>query len=355
MDGEQLKGKQLKRGEVNPTGPHNTTFILLHDRGSSGAELQHKLCDAILPSHVSQIVPGARFVFPDGPRKGPNGGRDWYALEHPLKECEEEASLDQWRHVMYAAEQVDMVVEDEAQHVGRENVFIGGVGKGCAVAMITLLEKEHALGGFVGFGGWMPFVRNIMDLATLGMIQTPGPPFSKNGRYSQGGNGEPSSGQSNGSAMDWEPDPNQSIDPRLFADQDEQQQQQQQQQQQAAPRPVFPLPDQSTKARHERVAYFLRQPEWKESSRSKYAVDLSTATPIVLVHSTDDDEVNYSHAKEAQMMLMQLGFNVKLKASKSRHKITSEVLSDSMLGLVETLSNGDLRVELMQFFQGAVM
>ena len=28
---------------------------------------------------------------------------------------------------------------------GRTNVFLGGVGKGCAVAMVTLLEMEHAL------------------------------------------------------------------------------------------------------------------------------------------------------------------------------------------------------------------
>ncbi|KAM6505441.1 hypothetical protein FSOLCH5_014658 [Fusarium solani] len=178
-----MDGQELQRSVVQATQVHNTTFILLHDRGSSGAELQHTLCSALLPSFVSQIVPGARFVFPDGPLACPTGGRDWYALEYPQLECGEAASLDQWQHVMCAAEQVDMVVEDEARAVGRENVFLGGVGKGCAVAMVTLLEMEHALGGFVGFGGWMPFVRDMKDVATLSLIQSPDPPFSQNGHY----------------------------------------------------------------------------------------------------------------------------------------------------------------------------
>lgn len=339
-----MEGQELQRSVVQPTQLHNTTFILLHDRGSSGADLQYALCNALLPTHVTQVVPGARFVFPDGPVASPTGGPDWYALEHPHLECAEAASLDQWRHVMYAAEQVDMVVEDEARLIGRENVFLGGVGKGCAVAIMTLLEMEHPIGGFVGFGGWMPFVRDMKDVATLGMIQTPDPPFSQNDQHSRGGNGGMDLSQGSGL-----------IDPRLLSIQDEPQQQLFSQA--VSLSPLFPQPDQSPGARHQRVAHFLRQFEWTEAARFKYERELSTATPIALMHSPNDDIVDRSHAKEAQMMLMQLGYHVRLDESNTGHMITRGVLGDLISTLLNVLpfSNDALRSDLMNFMMGSTM
>lgn len=336
-----MEGQKLKRNVVEPASVHNATFILLHDRGSSGAELQHALCNALLPTFVSQVAPGARFIFPDGPFSDPKGGRDWYALEYPQLECGEAASVDQWAHVMYAAEQVDMVVEDEAQLISRKNIFLGGVGKGCAVAMVTLLEMERPLGGFIGFGGWMPFVRDMKDVATLGMVQTPDPPFSQN---NQGGIGGMAPGQGNGL-----------IDPRLLSIQNGQQQQPFPQA--ISPTPMLAQPDQSIGARHQRVAHFLRQFEWTEEARFKYEKEFSTATPIVLMHSPNDDLVSRSHAKEAQMMMMQLGYHVKLEESNTGHTITRGVLSDLLLALLEVLpfSNNALRSDLMHFMMGSTM
>ncbi|KAI8684313.1 Abhydrolase-2 domain-containing protein [Fusarium keratoplasticum] len=339
-----MEGQKLKRNVVEPTTVHNTTFILLHDRGSSGAELQHALCIALLPTLVSQVAPGARFIFPDGPFLDPKGGRDWYALEYPQLECGEAASLDQWAHVIYAAEQVDMVVEDEAQLISRKNIFLGGVGKGCAVAMMTLLEMERPLGGLIGFGGWMPFVRDMKDVATLGMIQTPDPPFSQNSQHNQGGIGGIALGQGNGL-----------IDPRLLSIQNGQQQQSFPQA--VSPTPLLAQPDQSMEARHQRVAHFLRQFEWTEEARFKYEREFSTATPIVLMHSPNDELVSRSHAKEAQMMLMQLGFHVKLEESNTGHAITRGVLDELLLALLEVLpfSSDALRFDLMNFMMGSTM
>ncbi|UPK97674.1 hypothetical protein LCI18_008609 [Fusarium solani-melongenae] len=335
MEGQGLRGKV-----VEPTSVHNTTFILLHDRGSSGAELQYTLCNALFPNLVSQLAPGARFIFPDGPFSDPKGGRDWYALEYPQLECGEAASLDQWAHVMYAAEQVDMVVEDEAQLISRENIFLGGVGKGCAVAMMTLLEMERPLGGFIGFGGWMPFVRDMKDVATLGMIQTPDPPFSQKNQHSQGGIGGMAPGQGNGL-----------IDPRLLSIQNGQQQQP------FSPTPLLAQPDQSTEARHQRVAHFLRHFEWTEDARFKYEKEFSTATPIVLMHSPNDELVSRSHAKEAQMMLMQLGFHAKLEESNTGHTITRGVLDELLIALLDVLpfSSDALRFDLMNFMMSLTM
>lgn len=326
-----MVGQGLQKNVVEPTSVHNTTFILLHDRGSSGAELQHALCNALLPTLVSQVAPGARFIFPDGPMLDPRGGRDWYELEHPQLECGEAASLDQWAHVMYAAELVDMVVGDEAKLISTENIFLGGVGKGYAVAMMTLLEMEHPLGGFVGFGGWMPFVRDMKDVATLGMIQTPNPPFSQN---NQGGMAP---GQGNGS-----------IDPRLLSIQNDQL---------VSPTPVFAQPDQSIEARHQRVAHFLRHFQWSEEDRYEYGNEFSTATPIVLMHSSNDELVPRSHAKEAQMMLMQLGYHSRLGESNTGHTITREVLDGLLLALLESLpvSNKALRRDLMYFMMSSTM
>ncbi|KAJ4319152.1 hypothetical protein N0V84_006514 [Fusarium piperis] len=339
-----MEAQELQRSVVEPTRLHNTTFILLHDRGSSGAELQSTLCEALLPNLVSQLAPGARFVFPDGPLTSPTGGRDWYALEHPNLECGDAASLDQWRHVMYAAEQVDMVVEDELQLIGRENIFLGGVGKGCAVAMMTLLEMEHPLGGFVGFGGWMPFVRDMKDVATMGMIQTPDLPSSHNGQHNQGGIGGMAPGLDSGL-----------IDPRLLTIQNEPQQQPLPQA--IALPPLFTQPDQSAEARHQRVAYFLRQFEWTEAGRLKYEKALSTKTPIVLMHSPNDDTVDRSHSKEAQMMLMQLGYYASLGESDTGHTITRGVLGDLISTLLDVLPfrNDALRSDLINFMMGSAI
>ncbi|EEU48587.1 uncharacterized protein NECHADRAFT_74881 [Fusarium vanettenii 77-13-4] len=339
-----MEGQKLQRNVVEPATIHNSTFILLHDRGSSGAEFQRALCNALLPTLIRQVAPGTRFIFPDGPFSDPNGGRDWYRLEHPQLECGEAASLDQWRHVMYAAEEVDMVVEDEARLIGRKNVFLGGIGKGCAVAMMTLLEMEKPIGGFIGFGGWMPFVRDMKDVATLGKILTPDPPFSQNNLHSQGGIEDMALGQGNGL-----------VDPRMLSIQNNQQQQPFPQA--VSPTPVFELPNQSVEARHQRVAHFLRQFEWTEHARDKYEKEFSTATPIVLMHSSNDEKVSRSHAKEAQMMLFQLGYHVKLGESNTGHTITREVLRWLISTLLEVLpfSYEALRSDLMRFIMSSVI
>ncbi|RTE72112.1 hypothetical protein BHE90_013469 [Fusarium euwallaceae] len=317
MEADQV----LKKSVIEPILTHNATFILLHDRGSSGVDFQNTLCNALLPNLVSQVAPGARFVFPDGPLVDPTTvGRDWYDLEYPQIEGREAASLNQWTHVMYAAEQIDIVVKDEERLIGREKIFLGGVGKGCAIAMTTLLEMNQPIGGFIGFGGWMPFIKDIKDVATLGMIQTPNPPFSQNNQYNQGGIGGMAPGG---------------------------------QQQQPFPQAIFPTPDsnQSAFARHKRVARFLRMFQWNEASRFRYEDDFGTATPIVLMHSPNDEVVDPLLAIEAEMMLTELGYGVKLKSSDCGHTITRQVLGDfiSILIQILPLSNASLKSDLTTF------
>ncbi|RSL66792.1 hypothetical protein CEP54_003567 [Fusarium duplospermum] len=333
-----MEDQVLKKSVVEPTLTHNATFILLHDRGSSGAEFQNAICNALLPNLVRQVAPGARFVFPDGPLVDPTVGRDWYDLEYPQQEGSEAASLDQWTHVMYAAEQVDIVVKDEERLIGREKIFLGGVGKGCAIALMTLLEMDRPIGGFIGFGGWMPFIKDIKDVATLGMIQTPNPPFSQNGQYNQGGNGGMDPGQGNGF-----------VDPRMLSIQNDQQQQ-------PFPQAVFPTPmlahpDQSAWAQHKRVAHFLRMFQWNEASRFRYENEFGTATPIVLMHSSNDELVNPLCAIQAEMVLTELGYGVKLRETNSGHVITRQVLGDLISTLIQILplSNASLKSDLTTF------
>ncbi|KAH7023009.1 hypothetical protein EDB80DRAFT_696262 [Ilyonectria destructans] len=60
----------------------------------------------------------------------------------------------------------------EAEDVGMENVFLGGIGMGAAVGLATLLRlwTTMPLGGFLGVGGWMPFTD---DLSAVGRYGTP--------------------------------------------------------------------------------------------------------------------------------------------------------------------------------------
>ncbi|KAF4972774.1 hypothetical protein FZEAL_9531 [Fusarium zealandicum] len=317
-----MNGEELTHHKVNASQAHNCTFILLHERGSSGADLCRALCAELTSNNttIASVLPGARFVFPDGPLAAAEGGRDWYGLEDPGEECAEQASWDQWRHVAYAAEQIDMIVADEADIIGRENVFIGGVGKGCAVAMFALLEMEMAIGGFLGFGGWMPFVRDVKDVATLGAIDSPLHPSALQDAQSL----RPSPLRNEvlaEDAMDWQPGNDDiAVDPSLLTSQ------------QPPPPPAL-LDDQSQQARLQRVTNFLRQFEWV--NHEEWAESTSVKTPVFLVHAHHDTTVEFSHSKEAQQTLKELGFDAKLNVLQAGgHDVSHEALQEFLTMIV---------------------
>ncbi|KAL1904130.1 hypothetical protein Sste5344_010154 [Sporothrix stenoceras] len=54
-------------------------------------------------------------------------------------------------------------VEQECRDAGvpRQNIVLGGLSQGCAMALICLIALERPIGGFVGMSGWLPFQKEI--------------------------------------------------------------------------------------------------------------------------------------------------------------------------------------------------
>jgi predicted esterase len=58
------------------------------------------------------------------------------------------------------------LLDRESAEVPYENIIIGGLSQGCAMALICLLSMTFPVGGFVGMSGWMPFRHDIEDLTS---------------------------------------------------------------------------------------------------------------------------------------------------------------------------------------------
>ncbi|KAF4461358.1 acyl- thioesterase 1 [Fusarium albosuccineum] len=386
-----IDDKELTFESMDATGIHTNTLILLHERGSSGFELMKTFLKSLNPHTLNQILPQTRFVFPNGPHPAPEGGRDWYFLEPPYEECAETASVAQWDDVAYAAEMLDGVIANETTFIDKENVFIGGVGKGCTVAMCYLMSMEVRMGGFLGFGGSMPFVRDMKDIITTGKLfgslsLSPLPSLGDNSSSPLTAIRDSSSPESvihdsqnlsdiisghmasdNDITMgghDLQRPTRQpavvddaTIDPRLLTRTHEAQipvAANMPRASNSGPAAIPPLPDQSKQARMDRVTTFLRQFHWPEESQVDWAGHSGVDTPVVLVHSYNDSTVDYTHSKEAQAALQEMGFQVKLKVLQSGGLLGMSPLAvHTALNLVLDMNVGgwDFRKGIIEFFQ----
>ena len=68
----------------------------------------------------------------------------------------------------------------EIETVGAENVFLGGLGQGCAAGLIALMMRKgrEPLGGFVGMCEWLPLARLFFFFIIAG-CESPGDEHEK--------------------------------------------------------------------------------------------------------------------------------------------------------------------------------
>lgn len=158
---------------INTSAWLTHTFILLHDNGSDSQKLLAALNEITSQGHLQHV----RFVLPNAkhPVTGPDGetvGYTWFPLGDLDPQCRGAPVDEVWPGVGRAAAVLDQIVMAEAEDVGMENVFLGVIGMGAAVGLATLLRlwTTMPLGGFLGVGGWMPFVD---DLSAIGRWGTP--------------------------------------------------------------------------------------------------------------------------------------------------------------------------------------
>lgn len=156
---------------INTSAKLTHTFILLHDNGSNSEKLLTALNEITSKGHLQNV----RFVLPNAkyPVTGPDGetvGYNWFPLGDLDPHDRGASVIDVWPDVGRVAAVIDQIVMAEAEDVGMENVFLGGIGMGAAVGLATLLRlwTTIPLGGFLGVGGWMPFIDDLSSIGNVG-------------------------------------------------------------------------------------------------------------------------------------------------------------------------------------------
>lgn len=192
---------------------HEQTFVLLHGRGSNGKKFGSELlearttlsCTAWKPLHgensnlqedlplstptLRTLFPNAKFIFPTAKKRRAK----WYnratinqwfdsvpidEQDDSLLRCGMSIEEESWQleGLRESREYVKRILDEEVGNVGSENVVLGGLSQGCAMALWVLMsygdeaegDRQDGRDGpgtrlraFVGMSGWLPFVDEI--------------------------------------------------------------------------------------------------------------------------------------------------------------------------------------------------
>ena len=247
---------------INPHSEHTQTIILLHDRAGSNRHFAFELLEATdsTSNTLQQALPGMKFIFPTA-LKRPSAVLDgypiasWFDCLLPIDPHEQ--SKRQAEGLKGATLVIHRLLDSEVPVVGIENVFLGGQGQGCAVALYVLLTYKSSvggiLGGVIGLSGWLPMQKTLNDFA-LSMKRTNDTP--------------PNNGEEKQKMVSVELHRARAIE---FS------------------RLLIALP------------------------RSPVLVTKDNYLSFFLAHGQADDEVPISHAREAAITLAQMAMNVNLK------------------------------------------
>ncbi|THV47681.1 hypothetical protein BGAL_0295g00040 [Botrytis galanthina] len=170
--------------EIRPTpfivespNPNQNSLVLLHGTSSWGVPFAQELMALV---HFDALLPYTKLTFPSGTLRkttvfGGNLTNAWFDIaDFSDRTIGEEQQKEGLRDsVEYLGKLIKDVVDNES-HEDRK-VFIGGLSQGCAMSVILLLSGEldrlevlQKVGGFVGFSGWLPFAKQIAEVAAAG-------------------------------------------------------------------------------------------------------------------------------------------------------------------------------------------
>ncbi|KAI0100299.1 acyl-protein thioesterase [Nemania sp. FL0031] len=146
---------------------HTHTIILLHELDANGERWGRELLaqERTGRGKLPDLLPSARFVFPTAQLRRVSAFRRrhkaWFdiaGLHDPsLRKDLQRQGLDE------SAAEIRKLLQDEAADVGPENIIIGGIGQGCAMALSVLLSLEYRIGGFIGTRGYLPYQKEIEE------------------------------------------------------------------------------------------------------------------------------------------------------------------------------------------------
>ncbi|KAB5582908.1 phospholipase/carboxylesterase [Coniochaeta sp. 2T2.1] len=154
---------------VEPVSAHTYTPILLHGMGSNGENFGRALLETGITSsgqRLPQLLPGAKFIFPTAARRRSTAfGRAilnmWFdkaRMQDPSyrKETQLQGLEESAREILELIHH-----EESVNNIAPENIILGGLSQGCAMALTVLLCLNHCIGGFVGMSGYLPFREDI--------------------------------------------------------------------------------------------------------------------------------------------------------------------------------------------------
>ncbi|RYO87420.1 hypothetical protein DL764_008857 [Monosporascus ibericus] len=154
---------------VEPTATHTHTIILLHGMSSNGEKFGRELLETGRTSGgrtLPQLLPGARFVFPTAKRRRSSAFKralltQWFDIAHlPDPAYRQETQL---QGLAESALELSELLHLEMASISPQNIILGGISQGCAMALSFLLVLDHPLGGYIGMCGYLPFQKDIED------------------------------------------------------------------------------------------------------------------------------------------------------------------------------------------------
>ncbi|KAL4913601.1 Alpha/Beta hydrolase protein [Aspergillus aurantiobrunneus] len=157
-----------------PRATHTHTVILLHGRGSNGAEFAEELFASVTSRKKSlpACLPGWRWVFPTSRDRWTTAFqeemRSWFDA-YSLSNIQERQAL-QIEGLRESVSHTLDVLEHEIQLLGGKasRLYLGGISQGMATALWTAFcvkgRVDGPIGGFLGFCGWLPFADQVEHL-----------------------------------------------------------------------------------------------------------------------------------------------------------------------------------------------
>lgn len=159
---------------IQPRVKHIHTAILLHGLGSGGEKFGVEFLESGISSTgagLAESLPGTKFVFPTAQKCRSSAFKraminQWFnlaSLEDPVKRTDLQVN-----GLCESARYVHSILSQEMEIVPPQNIILGGLSQGCAMALFLLLSLEFPIGGFVGMSGWLPFEEDLGEIVGLG-------------------------------------------------------------------------------------------------------------------------------------------------------------------------------------------
>ncbi|KUI69603.1 hypothetical protein VM1G_05543 [Cytospora mali] len=143
-----------------PGQPHFYTMILLHDNNDNGIDFSEALFRTWATNrnghdphtNIRGLLPGFRFVFPTAPLSvvGNPWQTTWFQqlIDDSGRPRATQPSLED------NIDDLLLLIRAESRIVPRGQIFLGGFGQGCAMAIATFFaDGEGDFGGLIGLNG----------------------------------------------------------------------------------------------------------------------------------------------------------------------------------------------------------